>query len=126
MYENIKRGLYNVGDRGCFYFRSKTEANYALYLQSMVRKGEIKTWFYEPQLFEFKETHGVTSYTPDFKVVRLDDSHYWVETKGVMDNKSAKKLRRFKRDFPQEKLELVNYKDYLGIEREFGKQLNFY
>lgn len=90
------------------YFRSRWEANYARYLQFLKEKGEISDWIHECQTFWFLEIlRGCRSYLPDFKVINLDGSHYWVEVKGWMDDKSVTKLKRFAKYYPQEKLELI-------------------
>jgi len=90
------------------YFRSRWEANYARYLQFLKEKGEISDWLHEPETFWFLEImRGSRSYLPDFKVINLDGSHYWVEVKGWMDDRSKTKIKRFGKYYPKEKLQLI-------------------
>lgn len=90
------------------YFRSGWEVSYAWYLQFLKEKKQIKEWEYEPKTFWFESIkRGVRSFLPDFKVVRLDDGHYWVEVKGYMDARSKTKINRFKKYYPEEQLVVV-------------------
>ena len=90
------------------FFRSRWEANYARYLQYLKEKNEILDWDHEPQTFWFVNIlRGTRSYLPDFRVINLDGSHYWVEVKGWMDKKSKTKLKRFAKYYPEEKLVLI-------------------
>jgi len=124
MYENIQRGEYQVGER-LLYFRSKWEANYALYLQWLKEQGEIKEWEYEPQPFyEFPIRHGTTRYLPDFQVVKNDGTYYLVEIKGR--KQGMIKLKRMAKYFPKVKIEIVTAKEYNILKRKVGKMLNFY
>ncbi len=123
-WENIKRGEYECS-KGLLYFRSKWEANYALYLDWLKDQNQIKDWDYEPQPFyEFPIKHGTTRYLPDFRVENIDGSWYLVELKGF--RQGMVKLKRMKKYFPQVKIELVEAKDYVILKRKMGKQLNFY
>ena len=124
MYENIQRGEYQVGER-LLYFRSKWEANYALYLQWLKEQGEIKEWEYEPQPFyEFPIRHGTTRYLPDFQVVKNDGTYYLVEIKGR--KQGMIKLKRMAKYFPKVKIEIVTAKEYNALKKKVGKMLNFY
>lgn len=51
-FPNVHRGDYE-NSKGTMYFRSRWEANYALYLDFLVEKGEIKKWEYEVDVFVF-------------------------------------------------------------------------
>lgn len=89
------------------YFRSKWEANYARYLQYLQEGRLIEKWEHEPKTFWFENIkRGVRSYLPDFKVYR-QGLVYWVEVKGYMDAKSATKIKRFKKYYPEEDLRVV-------------------
>lgn len=93
------------------YYRSKWEANYARYLEWQRKNGYIHDWFPEPQTFWFKSIQrGVRSYLPDFKVIKNDLSHYWVEVKGYMDQKSKTKIKRFHKYYPSERLDVIEGK----------------
>lgn len=89
------------------YFRSRWEANYARYLEYLKTKGIIKEWLHEPKTFWFEGIkRGCNSYLPDFKVTKPDGTHYWVEVKGWMCAKSKTKIKRFKKYFPEEELQV--------------------
>ena len=71
---NIKRGYFDINGKKMF-FRSKWEANYACYLDFLVKQKQIKKWEYEPDCFIFEEIKfGTRSYRPDFKVTNNDGS----------------------------------------------------
>lgn len=88
----------DLGDR---YFRSSWEANYARFLNQQVRRGLIQGWEYEPETFVFEAIkRGTRAYTPDFKVTFGCGRHEWHEVKGWMDPKSATRLRRMAKYYP--------------------------
>jgi len=102
------QGYRHVGDRN-IYFRSNWEYRYALYLQFLKEQGVIQEWEHEPKTFWFELIkRGVRSYLPDFKIIKDDGTHYWVEVKGYMDSKSKTKLKRFKKYYPEEQLFLAD------------------
>ncbi len=101
------------------YFRSLWEANFAKWLEYQKKQGWIFDWQHEPQTFWFKGIkRGVVSYKPDFKVIcrkpttalEEPEDRYWVEVKGWMDPKSATKIKRFKKYFPNETLRVIDKK----------------
>ena len=49
---------------------------------------------------------------PDFKVLKDEKTHFWVEVKGFMDSKSKTKIKRFRKYFPEEELVVVDSKWY--------------
>src|ERR1700677_1749865 len=101
------RGWYTIAGRK-IYFRSKWEWKFALWLQSLKEKGLILEWEHEPKTFWFNEIkRGTRSYLPDFRVSMLDGFQYWIEVKGYMDAKSATKIKRFRKYYPGELLEVV-------------------
>lgn len=130
MWENIQRGNYET-NKGSIYFRSKWEANYALYLDWLVEQKQIKDWEYEPKpryefiSYEFsdkeKKFPKVMSlgYLPDFKVINNDDTFYLVEVKGV--KQGMMKLKRMKKYYPHIKVELVEHDDIKLIYKQLGK-----
>lgn len=124
MFENVQRGDYE-NSKGTMYFRSKWEANYALYLDWLVANKEIKDWTYEPQpYYEFPIKHGSTRYLPDFRVDNLDGSFYLVEIKGY--SQGLVKLKRMSKYYPKIKIEIVDAKEYRQLVKKVGKMLNFY
>lgn len=95
------------------YFRSSWEANIARYFNFIKEK-----WEYEPKTFYFENIkRGVRSYTPDFY---LPKQNKWIEVKGWMDDKSKVKLKRFKKYYPEEKIEIIGELEYKEIERKLG------
>jgi len=93
-----------VGGRR-IYFRSQIEVKVANHLQALQDGLKINSWDYEPETFWFLEIkRGVRSYKPDFKITRLDGTHYWLEVKGYMDKKSNTKIKRFRKYYPNEEL----------------------
>lgn len=99
-----KQGWRTVAGRK-HYFKSSWEVTIAWYLQTLKNLKEIQEWHYEPQTFWFEKIkRGTRSYLPDFKVIRNDGSHYWIEVKGYLDAKSKTKIKRFKKYYPQEEL----------------------
>lgn len=69
----------------------------------------ILDWEYEPQTFWFEKIkRGTRSYLPDFKIYRNNSSHYWVEVKGYMDQKSRTKIKRFGLYYPEEELLVID------------------
>lgn len=118
-------------DLGEKYYRSAWEANYARYLNWLKERGEIKSWEFEPDTFEFTNIKkGTRFYTPDFKIITVDGSTEYHEVKGWMDEKSKIKIKRMKKYYPEIKLVLIGEDQYKPIARqvchilpnwEFGK-----
>jgi hypothetical protein len=102
-------------DLNNIYFRSSWEANIARYYNFLGIE-----WQFEPKTFVFANiTRGSVSYTPDFYLPKEDK---WVEVKGWMDGKSKTKLKRFKKQYPEEyaKLQLITEKEYKEIKRKIA------
>jgi len=104
-FENVQRGNYSIGNQE-IYFRSKWEANYALYLEWLKEQGEIKDWEYEPTpRYDFiMQENGKPrvlslGYLPDFKVTNNDGSFYLVEIKGY--RQGTLKLKRMAKYYPR-------------------------
>lgn len=128
---NTMEGRFQSGDyensKGTMYFRSKWEANYALYLDFLVKNRQIAEWEYEAQYFEFdKIRHGTTRYLPDFKVTLLNGKFEYHEVKGYMDSRSKTKLKRMAKYHPEIKLILIDGDAYKDIKKKIGKMCNFY
>lgn len=91
------------------YYRSLWEYRYALYLQWQKERGEILEWEHEPDTFWFEEIRrGVRSYLPDFKVWTLTGEVEYAEVKGWMDPKSATKIKRMGKYYPNIKIRVVD------------------
>jgi hypothetical protein len=121
-----RMGHYDINGKD-IYFRSLWEANYALYLDFLIKNGEIKKWEFEPDTFWFEKIkRGVRSYLPDFKVYRNDDSFEYHEVKGWMDKKSITKIKRMAKYYPKIKLIVVDQHSYNDIKKKLGKAIGFY
>jgi hypothetical protein len=125
-YDHVQRGEYECS-KGTMYFRSKWEANYALYLDFLVKQKQIKGWEYEPDRFVFESIKfGTRSFIPDFKVINNDGKWEYHEVKGFLDGRSKTKLKRIAKYFPNIKLELIDKDYYNTLKRQCGKLLNWY
>lgn len=107
------------------YFRSKWEANYALYLDFLKKQKVIKDWKYEVEWFEFPIKHGTTRYLPDFRVEENDGTFVYHEVKGYMTSKSKVQLSRMAKFHPKVKLLLID-KDGMKALNQYRKLLKFY
>lgn len=102
------------------FFRSRWEYRYALYLQFLKDRGDIKDWFYEPKIFYFDGIkRGTTNYKPDFLCIHKNDSEEYIEVKGYMDAKSKTKINRMAKYYPNVRLRVVE-KDFFS---KNGKKL---
>jgi hypothetical protein len=102
-----KHGWRTIGEKR-IYARSRWEANYARYLEFLLKIGEIKKWEYEPETFWFKEIkRGCVSYLPDFRITNNDGSIEYHEVKGWMDDRSKTKIKRMAKYYPEIKLKVI-------------------
>lgn len=125
-YGNIRSGYYE-NSKGKMFFRSMWEANYALYLDFLVRQRKIKGWDFEADTFMFEKIKlGTRSYKPDFKVTLNNGSIEYHEVKGWMDAKSKTKLNRMRIYYPKVKIVLVDSNYYKDVRDKLGRTLNFY
>jgi hypothetical protein len=109
-----KAGWRDIGGKRNFY-RSRWEANYARYLEWLKSLGEITEWQHEPETFWFEAIRrGVRSYKPDFRVWEKGGSCLH-EVKGWMDDRSRVCLKRMAKYYPQEKIVLVDGRQYRAI-----------
>lgn len=112
-------------DLGDTYFRSSWEANYARYLNLLMKMGVVEAWEFEPETFWFKTIkRGVRSYLPDFKVkYRSDPTPVFVEVKGWVMAKDKTKWKRMKKYYPHIKLEIVGAKEYRAIKAKWSSAI---
>ena len=112
-------------DLNNLFVRSSWEANYARYLNLLIKMKIVESWEYEPETFWFLEIKcGVRSYKPDFKVkYKNDPKSVYVEIKGWMDQKSKTKLARMKKYYPEIKVELVGQPEYRAIARQWSNSI---
>jgi len=126
LFEKVARGYFNIGQKEIF-FRSKWEANYALYLNLLKKNGDIRKWEYEADLFVFNEIKfGTRSYKPDFKITKRNGSIYYDEVKGWMTPKSKTQLKRMKKYYPEIVINVIGKKEYTEIKNKLGKVLRFF
>lgn len=125
-WRNIVRGYFNINGKEIF-FRSKWEANYALYLDFLIKQKQIKRWTYEEDVFIFEEIKfGTRSYRPDFKVYIGDKDIEYHEVKGYMTSRSKTQIKRMAKYYPNIKLIIVDRDVYKDIKNKVGKMLKFY
>ena len=122
----FKSGKYECS-KGSVYFRSLWEANWAVYLDWLIKKGEIKDWQYEPERFFFdRQKLGTQSYCPDFKVFGTDGSVWYEEVKGRMDPISKTRMKRMKKYHPAIKVNIIDRKMYENTIHALGRVIKFY
>ena len=88
------------------FFRSGWESNIFRWL----RYKKYTNIEYEPTDFSFLHfgiRKGTVTYTPDFKVTKIDGSYFWIEVKGQLQSDDKTRLRRFKKFYPDEFQHLV-------------------
>jgi hypothetical protein len=116
-YSRTKKGWF-VKDGQKIAMRSSWEFNYAHFLNKLVLDGKIKSWEYEAKSFKFpKLIFGCRTYTPDFLVIKNDDTIIYHEVKGWMDEKSILKIKLMKKYFPKVKLKIIDEMKYKAIEK---------
>lgn len=105
-------------DLGGQFFRSSWEANYARYLNFLIKHGHVESWQFEPHTFEFVGIkRGSRFYTPDFLVVFKGGATEFHELKGYMDSRSLTKLKRMRKYHPGVKVVLIDKARYYGIQK---------
>jgi len=123
---NVKRGFFDINGVKIF-LRSTWEANYALYLDFLKKRGDILSWEYEAEVFTFdKIKRGTTTYRPDFKVTDKDGLVEFHEVKGWMTPKSVTQIKRMKKYFPYVVLILITSKEYRELKNKMGSILGFF
>lgn len=125
-YANVERGYYIISPEKRLFFRSKMEANFALYLEFLLKRGDIISWRYEPKTFVFEKIlYGTRSYRPDFEVIEANGRTVYWECKGYMDRKSQTKLKRMRIYFPEVTVKLFDNKQYTAL-KKWKNLLKFY
>lgn len=125
-YGHVQSGWYDINGKK-IYFRSKWEANIALYLDFLIRQKKIKSWEFEPDIYVFDKIKlGTRGYRPDFKVWNNDGTFHYEEVKGHFDAKSLTKLKRMKKYYPDIKVNVIDKDGYKSIKDTVGKMLRFY
>ena|SRR3990167_6648367 len=125
-YSNVQRGYFDINGKRLF-FRSKWEANYALYLDWLIKQKQIKLWEYEPDVFMFEKIKlGTRSYKPDFKVTTNRNLVEYHEIKGHFTQRSKTQFKRMAKYYPQTKVIVIDSKSYYDIKKKVGRMLSFY
>ena len=113
-----KSGWREIGGKKKFY-RSRWEANYAMYLEWLKVKGEIKDWAHESKTFWFEGIkRGCMSYLPDFHVIENNGKESYHEVKGWMDDRSKTKIKRMAKYFPEISLVVIDSKAYKDLRKK--------
>lgn len=103
-------------DLNDIYFRSSWEANYARYLNFLIKQGEIDSWEYEIKTFAFLGIkRGVRSFTPDFRVVNKDGGIEYHEVTGYCTAKKRTALKRMAKYYPDVKIVHITEEGYYSI-----------
>jgi hypothetical protein len=123
VYSRAKGGVRS--DVGEQYFRSSWEANYARYLNLLIKLGAVERWEYEPETFWFKGVlRGTNSYRPDFRVKYKNDPTWeYIEIKGWVRPKDKTKWKRMKKYHPHIKLVVVGAKEYYSIQKKSSSSI---
>lgn len=112
-------------DLGPIHFRSSWEANYARYLNLLMKMKVVEKWEYEPETFWFEAIkRGVRSYKPDFKVwFRNDSRPEFHEIKGWYDDRSKTKIKRMRIYHPSVKVVLIGAKQYRALKSKWSSAI---
>jgi hypothetical protein len=103
-----KQDWAEIGGKRNFY-KSRWEYRYALYLEFMKKYKHIIEWEHEPKTFWFEGIkRGTNNYKPDFKILFPSGNEEWHEVKGYMDSKSATKIKRMKKYYPDVILRIID------------------
>jgi hypothetical protein len=122
--DHIKQG--KRADLDNRYYRSAWEANYARYLNFLLKHKQIFKWEYEPDTFWFdKIKRGTRHYTPDFKVWETEESKpKYVEIKGYMDATSKTKLKRMAKYYPDVNIIICGRAEYYILQRQVAAMID--
>lgn len=122
-YANVKKGK-RPDIHPTYFFRSATEANFARILQYLKQKFK-----FEERVFTFDGyKYPPFVYIPDFELTNSKKfPKGWYEIKGWMDPNSRRKLKRFKKHYPDEadNLTVIVYRKSDRAATEFCKKLGF-
>lgn len=105
------------------FFRSSWEANYARYLNFLIRhEGLIENWEYEPCTFWFEEIkRGCRSYKPDFRVTFKSGKIEYHEVKGWMYPRAKTALKRMRIYHPEIEMILIDQNSYKEISKKLKR-----
>ena len=102
------------------YFRSRWEANYARYLNFLIKNnGDVAKWEYEADTFWFKNIQrGVRAYTPDFKIWDTNGNIEYHEVKGWDYPRGKTARKRMAKYYPLIKLILIDEDFFKALKRQ--------
>lgn len=128
----MKNG-YSMGAHGwCeiggnkMYLRSSWEYNISLLIEYYKNNGYIKDWSYEPKRFYFEDNKdGILSYTPDFKIISKNGNEYYIELKGWMSDVSKNKIKKFKKEYGDLNLIVIDEFVYKKINNKYKHMENW-
>lgn len=123
---NNRRAKGGIRDDLGIYVRSSWEANYARYLNLLVKNKQILGWKFEIDTFKFPIEHGSRYYVPDFKVFNNNGSFEYHEVKGYMDQRSSTKLKRMAKYYPDVKIVLIDKAAYISIFSNIQSMIPFF
>ena len=120
--------LFKAGvrpDIGPMRFRSSWEANYARYLNLLLKIGAIEKWEFEPQCFWFHGIRrGTVSYLPDFRIWYKNDLRpEYHEIKGRVLPKDKTKWRRMAKYYPTVRMVVIGAKEYASIKAKWASAI---
>jgi endogenous inhibitor of DNA gyrase (YacG/DUF329 family) len=121
-----RRANGGIRDDLGIYVRSSWEANYARYLNFLIKNNQILKWEFEVDTFKFPIERGSRYYVPDFKVFNKDGSFEYHEVKGYMDQRSSTKLKRMAKYHPNIKIVLIDKAAYISIFRNIQAMIPFF
>lgn len=108
-------------DLGGQFFRSGWEANYARYLNWLIKQRQVREWKYEADTFEFHSIKkGTRFYTPDFKVFMPNGKIEYHEVKGYKHPKGETALKRMAKYYPEILIVLIDAPVYNSIKGKVG------
>ena len=120
-YKHVNRSWYERDNKVKVFVRSGWERNWAAYLDWLLSLGEIASWEYEPQEFEFTAVkRGTRFYKPDFRVVNPDGEVEWHEVKGRWTQKARTQVKRFRKYYPEHKLIVIDKEAYRAVAKKKG------
>lgn len=97
-------------------FRSSWESNFARILNHL-----NLSWEYEANdKFEVEIGTKTTYYHPDFKVKINENSYWWYEIKGFWDNASLQKVASFNKNYPMNKLNIIDSDIFYYLQNRFS------
>lgn len=112
-------------DLGPTFFRSSWEANYARYLNLLMKMGVVESWEFEPKTFWFEGVkRGTASYLPDFCVkYKGDPKPEYIEIKGWVVAKDRTKWKRMAKYHPDVKLVIIKEKQYYALASKWASAI---